>query len=416
MRAAILLVLFALPVFAQQPAPAQRKDSCVECHALLDGNLRRPAQLFEDDIHRKNGFSCAACHGGDPASDEMETAMSPKKGFQGKITRQKTPGMCARCHSDAKLIHQFKPQQRVDQIAQYRTSVHGKRLAAGDLNVATCVDCHSVHDIREVKDALAPVHPVKLPETCARCHGDPQHMKQYSIPTNQFEQYRRSVHWEALAQRGDLSAPSCATCHGNHAAAPPGVADVSHVCGTCHVVFQNLFDSSPHKAAFDGMGLAACVVCHQNHEVSHPKPEMLGTAKEAVCSNCHGEGDRGYAAAAVMKKRLDELRRALSESEEMLNRAETSGMEISEGRLQWTSAHEQWIKARLQVHAFRPEALEEPVKEGLTLAVKSRETGINALREREYRRKGLAISLLTIAVTMAGLWLAVRALESRKNR
>jgi hypothetical protein len=74
-----------------------------------------------------------------------------------------------------------------------------------------------------VKDSRSPVHPLRLPETCARCHADSTHMAKYKLATNQFEDYRKSVHWEALAQRGDLSAPSCASCHGNHGAhAPPG--------------------------------------------------------------------------------------------------------------------------------------------------------------------------------------------------
>ena len=62
-------------------------------------------------------------------------------------------------------------------------------------------------------------------------------MAPYGIPTNQFEEYRSSVHWEALAKRGDLSAPSCASCHGNHGAKPPQVESVSAVCGTCHVAW-----------------------------------------------------------------------------------------------------------------------------------------------------------------------------------
>ena len=50
--------------------------------------------------------------------------------------------------------------------------------------------------------------------------------------------------------RGDLSAPTCTTCHGNHGATPPGFASVANVCSTCHVFQAQLFDSSPHKEAF----------------------------------------------------------------------------------------------------------------------------------------------------------------------
>jgi hypothetical protein len=85
-----------------------------------------------------------------------------------------------------------------------------------------------VHDIREVKDPRAPIHPLRLPETCARCHGDAKHMAPYKLNTDQFAEYRSSVHWEALAKRGDLSA-LFASCHGNHGATPPQVSSVSAV-------------------------------------------------------------------------------------------------------------------------------------------------------------------------------------------
>ena len=392
------------------------KDTCVECHAALEGDLGRSAQLFERDIHKKNGFSCVACHGGDPSSEDLSVAMSPKRGFLGKIDRRAVPGRCARCHSDATLIHRFKPQQRVDQLAQYQTGVHGRRLAAGDTRVANCVDCHSVHDIRDVKDAEAPVHPLRLPETCARCHADSAHMKGYGIPTDQFEKYRRSVHWEALAERGDLSAPSCATCHGNHAAVPPGVTSVVHVCGSCHVVFENLFAKSPHKKAFDSLGLGGCVVCHGNHEVAKPTVAMVGVQAGAVCLNCHVEGDAGYRAAGTMRARIEELGAALARSDAILKKAESSGMEVSEARLEWGSASENLIKAKVDLHSFDPAVVEAAAKKGLEATQATYRAGQKALDERDFRRKGLALALVTIAVTMLGLWLAVRGLDGGRSR
>lgn len=199
---------------------ALAKDSCTDCHSNMDGALKAPVTDYANDIHARHGFSCADCHGGDRNADDPEAAMSPAKGFKGHVARSAVPALCAHCHSDANLMHRFKPQQRVDQLALYLTSVHGKRLATGDTAAANCVNCHGVHNIREVKDPLSPVHPLKLPETCARCHADAAHMAPYKIATNQFAEYRTSVHWEALSKRGDLSAPNCASCHGNHGATP----------------------------------------------------------------------------------------------------------------------------------------------------------------------------------------------------
>ena len=85
-------------------------------------------------------------------------------------------------------------------------------------------------------------------------------MKGYAIATDQFAQYNTSVHHDALAVRGDLSAPTCTTCHGNHGAAPPGVDSVQNVCSKCHVFQDQMYEKSTHKAAFQSAGLSGCVV------------------------------------------------------------------------------------------------------------------------------------------------------------
>jgi hypothetical protein len=260
------------------------------------------------------------------------------------------------------------------------------------------------------------VHPLRLPETCARCHADTKHMEGYRIPTDQFAKYRRSVHWEALANRGDLSAPSCATCHGNHGATPPGVESVARVCGSCHVVFENLFDASPHKKAFDGMGLGGCVVCHSNHEIVKPTVALVGVEPGAACVNCHSASDPGYRAAQVMRARLDELSSALKRSDNILKIAESSGMEVSEARLELGSASENLVKAKVELHSFDPARVDAISQKGLAAAAAVYREGQKALQERDFRRKGLAFSLIAIAVTIAGLWLASRELDARLSR
>jgi predicted CXXCH cytochrome family protein len=307
-------------------------------------------------------------------------------------------------------MHKYNARQRVDQYAQYQTSTHGKQIAAGDTAAATCIDCHSVHDIRAVKDPLAPVYPRRLPQTCANCHADPKHMAKYKIPTNQHAEYVKSVHWKALKERGDLSAPSCASCHGNHGAAPPGVSSVTGVCGTCHVLMEDLFNKSPHQPAFASMGMAGCIVCHGNHDVEAPSVKMLA-GEQPVCAQCHESDSSGGKAAAEMAQLLNELRGSLERSDTILRRAESFGMEVSEAVVRQQEAKETLVKARVAVHAFRVAAVADPVNQGLKLAAETYRAGEKAIAEKDRRRVGLAISLLTIVVAMSGLWLAIRSLE-----
>jgi predicted CXXCH cytochrome family protein len=387
-------------------------DTCMECHSVLEGNLQAPAKNFAGDIHARYGFSCADCHGGDRNATDPEASMSKARGFVGKIPRTAVPERCARCHSDAALMQKYKPRQRVDQMTQYKTSVHGKRLATGDTAVANCVDCHSVHGIREVRDPLSPVHPLRLPETCARCHADPAHMAKYNLPTNQFAGYRKSVHWEALAKRGELSAPTCASCHGNHGARPPEVQSVAAVCGTCHVMMEDLYKKSPHEPVFVAMGAGGCVVCHSNHEIHSPNTGMLA-GPNAVCSQCHDAMSTGGIAAAQMGRDINSLEQAVERSDRILATAQESGMEVSEALLREREAKENLVKAAVAVHAFQAAAVHKPVEEGLKITEETYQAGTRALAERKVRRVGLGVSLVAIAITMLGLWLTIRKIEGR---
>ncbi len=386
------------------------KDSCIECHAKIEGKQSEAVRKFPQDVHKRHGFSCADCHGGDPQLDAAEAAMSPARGFRGKVARTAVPQLCARCHSDAALMHKYNPRQRVDQLAQYQTSVHGKRLASGDTAVANCVDCHGVHDIRAVKDPLSAVHPLKLPDTCARCHASEALMQKYKRTSTQHEEYRSSVHWKALAERGDLSAPSCASCHGNHGAAPPHVGEVAAVCGTCHVLMENLYRDSPHRPVFEAMGVAGCVACHQNHAVKHPGLGMLAGA-QSMCAQCHDATSNGGKTAAGMASLIGDLTKAIERSDAILQQGRRSGIEVSEPLLRQTEAQEQLVKARVAVHAFRVGAVAEPVKNGLAITKETYAAGQSALEEIGRRRRGLLFSLAAIGLTILGLWIWLKNIE-----
>lgn len=391
---------------------ASPDDSCVTCHSALETKQAEPAQLFAGDVHHQAGLGCADCHGGDPRNQSME-AMSPAKGFRGAPKKAQVPEFCARCHSDIAYMRRFNPKMRTDQLSEYLTSVHGKRLKQGDTKVAACVDCHGVHNILAVSDPRAPVHPTRVASTCARCHADAATMREYKIPTDQAARYQKSVHAQTLAQ-GDLSAPTCTTCHGNHGAAPPGVGSVAYVCGTCHVFFAQLFAKSPHQAAFAKLGLPGCVQCHSNHEIVKPADEWLGTGQKSVCITCHAAGDPGYTAAGAMANDLEGLKTVLARTEEILNTAERSGMEVSSARLLLADAGQDLVKARVNVHTFQSAEVGKLTTQGMEIAGKSYAQGLAALRERDFRRKGLGVALITIVLAVSGLYLKIRQVEARR--
>src|SRR5262249_17645653 len=246
---------------------SQKKDSCVECHSQMEGELSEPVNRSKEDIHFGRGLSCSNCHGGDPAKDDPVSAMDKSKGFVARPSPKEMPNFCGKCHSNADFMKKFNPGLRVDQQKEYLTSIHGKLLESGDERVATCISCHGVHGIRAVKDAQSMVYPLNVADSCAKCHANQEYMKAYSIPHDQYDNYKSSVHAKALYGRQDLSAPTCNSCHGNHGAAPPGMASVANVCGQCHVRQSSLFQTSVHKAAFDALQVGECKQCHSNHKI-----------------------------------------------------------------------------------------------------------------------------------------------------
>ena len=164
-----LAVLF-LGLLASMPAGvfAQAKNSCLDCHFALDPPLRVTPEQFSQDIHAQKGLNCASCHGGDPTNEDPEVAMGRAAGFRGKIQRAQIPVLCAKCHSDAAYMRRYNPSLRTDQLSQYQTSVHGKRLRVGDGKVAVCTDCHGVHDLRPATDARSKVHSLNVPVVMTR--------------------------------------------------------------------------------------------------------------------------------------------------------------------------------------------------------------------------------------------------------
>ncbi len=154
------LLLTASAARAQTPAPASRDaNQCATCHATLTGALA--VRLEADDTHARRGFGCVDCHGGNAAATDARAAHDPARGYRAVPKGAAIIATCARCHSDGSFMRTFAPAQRIDQAAEYATSVHGKRLAAGDLKVATCVNCHGAHGIRNVSDAKSPVYPAQ---------------------------------------------------------------------------------------------------------------------------------------------------------------------------------------------------------------------------------------------------------------
>jgi predicted CXXCH cytochrome family protein len=236
-------------------------------------------------------------------------------------------------------------------------------------------------------------------------------MEPYGIPTDQGEEYRRSIHWETMTEGGDTSAPTCNDCHGNHGAAPPGVSWVGNVCGQCHVVMADYFAASRHSETFTMMGVPGCALCHRNHEIRPPTDTLLGVGEGAICVSCHSADDPGGRAAAAMRGTIDALIGEIDSARIVLERAENSGVEVSAALASLNDAQSALIKTRTAVHAFDPEVVAREAEPGMEIAGEALVRGGEALDELRFRRIGLAVSVLIIGGLIVGLILKIKEIE-----
>ncbi|HEX9165638.1 MAG TPA: cytochrome c3 family protein [Gemmatimonadales bacterium] len=395
---------------ASQATPSP--SGCVTCHLTLpDSALAGPARAYQDDVHAAKGFGCVDCHGGDPTRNDL-SAKAPGRGYIGRPAGRQILQACGRCHSDAAFMRRFNPTLRVDQVTEYSSSVHGQRLLKGDPKVATCSSCHPAHQILPPGDTRSSVNPLNVAQTCGQCHASAEYMQSYGIATDQFDGYRKSVHWRALSEGGDRSAPTCNDCHGNHGAAPPGVASVANVCGQCHSVMAEYYANSRHAAAFEEMAVAGCVGCHSNHEVAVPTDTALSVAEGSICGQCHSEGDDGALMAAAMRGAIDSLHRGIFTAESLLTVAERAGMEVSQAQFELESATSALLQARAAIHTFEPDSVNQHAGAGWEIATAAISRGHAALENLRFRRVGLGISTGIILLLIFGLVLKIRQIEA----
>lgn len=368
----LALALVALPATgaAQEKSPAEAPTSCVACHGDPDWFPEESLAILDAvaaGAHGAVGLSCHDCHGGNPdpaLADDLDAAMDPDHEpapYLGVPERGAIPEFCGRCHSDPDYMRRFDPDARVDQVTEYWTSQHGEALAAGDGKVATCVDCHGDPEVPGGHGILgpgrpeSPVHPTRVAETCRACHGDPEVMAGYLTATGQpvstdvYGAWKRSVHANGLLVKGDLSAPTCNDCHGNHGATPPGVDSVAFVCGQCHGREAGLFRGSAKQAGFqehnllmagmDGCGdchgepqaavtrvahFTECATCHENHAVIRPRITMLGPLPQTPCAFCHEPAGGREAPVAELEGSEHAYRETLGR---LLDQAAAEGLE-----------------------------------------------------------------------------------------
>ena len=211
---------------------------------------------------------------------------------------------CIECHTDCdELPHNIRvePAQcqscHPDESAAYAGSVHGKAIAGGDRKAAHCYDCHGRHDILSSANELSSTYKLRLPNTCAKCHSNPELMAEVRVhQPDAANQYIDSMHGRGLMLSGLIIAPSCNDCHGVHEMWPASdprskIAreNVPTTCGHCHIGVQRVYERSIHgrRLAAQDERAPVCITCHTAHDIIPPEGVAFKLASDEKCGGCH---------------------------------------------------------------------------------------------------------------------------------
>lgn len=132
--------------------------------------------------------TCADCH----RAHEVLPASNP----QSSVFRDHVPATCGQCHVGVQEV--------------YDTSVHGRKLAAGDADAPVCTNCHTAH---RISAADTPRFMLDIVNECGACHDKP--LKGGGDGRSLYATYRRSYHGQ-VTQLGFDRAARCSSCHGAH--------------------------------------------------------------------------------------------------------------------------------------------------------------------------------------------------------
>jgi predicted CXXCH cytochrome family protein len=150
--------------YTESPGKNRRRTNkrCAGCHEGV-------AKTYSESVHGKaiDGDLplCTDCHGAHGIKD-------PRKAS----SRLAVHKVCERCHGDEKRMerHGLNPNVVKSYLDDFHGGTNAIHLKSGDAptrTLATCVDCHGIHDIKSSKDEIAAgVLKGRLVKRCQSCH------------------------------------------------------------------------------------------------------------------------------------------------------------------------------------------------------------------------------------------------------
>lgn len=289
--------------------PLTQSQQCEACHSRMTGSLtfadgdqvslKVDQSHIDESVHGNRiiegveypPLQCTDCH------QQMAEAgfPHPRLSEDSRVElRLRVEQNCVTCHEGV--------------ANSFADGVHAHAIREGELNAASCADCHGSHDIQPPNEPRT-----RISDTCGTCHEDI------------FMDYRTSVHGSALYDESNPDVPVCTDCHGVHDIANTRQASFRlsspQMCGECHAnkelmseygisteVFETYvadFHGSTvtlfaHGSPDEPTNKAVCYDCHGIHDISRVDE---GSAEEiqarllATCQKCHPDATESFPAS-----------------------------------------------------------------------------------------------------------------------
>ena len=241
-------------------ASAHKNLSCSDCHFGFSSE-GHPRRRFRSEREFELALSelCKRCH-----FDKYQKRMGSIHYTLLSQGRLEAPS-CTDCHGAHYTAYVGKDRVSIARKCQrchkeifvtYANSVHGNALFnEANLDVPTCVDCHSPHSI---KDPMVSEFHERIPEMCSNCHANRDIMAKYGLSTDVVKTYLSDFHGVTLGlykkQKDDPYRPArpiavCTDCHGTH--------DITNTSGPASTVLRSNL-------------LQRCRMCHKGATADFP--------------------------------------------------------------------------------------------------------------------------------------------------
>lgn len=144
--------------------PLNVASTCGQCHPDIQLEYEGSIHGRALEIGVRDSPTCTDCHG-------EHLILSPRNPDAKTYAAELATETCGQCHDDPVIIAKYNLEGGV--VGTYLDSYHGwAAKRAGEMDIATCVSCHTAHAVLPEEDPASTIHPDNVIATCAACHPD----------------------------------------------------------------------------------------------------------------------------------------------------------------------------------------------------------------------------------------------------